>query len=181
MTSVTLSPPTVSARLFRAIQTVAVDALAACSDTELRPALATLVRMSLIASLDGSERCSSGRNAVLQVLSRIELVNNLVALLSIDFHALETDVRKEQQLRAKVGSVAGDSVLISNLTLGPALEFERSDATRRLRLVLSELLAIMGQVRFVMLHSDLKKNGERISVCHVLDQDSNRACGGGRG
>ena len=32
-----------------------------------------------------------------QVLSRIELVNNLVALLSIDFHALETDARKEMQ------------------------------------------------------------------------------------
>ena len=28
-----------------------------------------------------------------QVLSRIELVNSIVALLSIDFHALETDVR----------------------------------------------------------------------------------------
>lgn len=59
---------------------------------------------------------------------------------------LETDVRKEQQLRSKVGATPGDSVLISNLTLGPALEFERSDATRRLRLVLSELLAIMGLV-----------------------------------
>ena len=109
--------------------------------------MGSLVRMSLIASLDGSAKCSAGRTAVLQVLSRIELVNNLVALLSIDFHQLETDVRKEQQLRAKVGAVPGDSVLISNLTLGPALEFERSDATRRLRLVLSELLAIMGQVK----------------------------------
>ena len=74
-------------------------------------------------------------------------MNNLVALLSIDFHALETDVRREHQLRAKVGAAPGDSVLISNLALGPALEFERSDATRRLRLVLSELLIIMGQVR----------------------------------
>ena len=35
------------------------------------------------------------------MLSRIELVNSIVALLSIDFHALETDVRKEQQLRQK--------------------------------------------------------------------------------
>ena len=87
-----------------------------------------------------------GRTCVLRILSRIELVNNLVALLSIDFHALETDVRKEMMLRSKVGNTSGDSVLISNLNIGPALEFERSDATRRLRLVLSELLAIMGQV-----------------------------------
>jgi hypothetical protein len=37
-----------------------------------------------------------------QVLSRIELVNSIVALLSIDFHALEQDVKKEQQLKQKV-------------------------------------------------------------------------------
>lgn len=80
------------------------------------------------------------------VSPRIELVNNLVALLSIDFHALEMDVRKEQQLRTKGSASASDSILISNLALGPAIEFERSDATRRLRLVLSELLFIMGQV-----------------------------------
>lgn len=73
-----------------------------------------------------------------------------MALLSIDFHLLETDVRKEQQLRAKVGGgTSAESVLMGNLTLGAALDFERSDATRRLRLVLSELLAIMGQVIFV--------------------------------
>ena len=58
--------PVVSPRLFRAIQTVRVDALSRCSDSELRPALASLVRMSLIASLDSSSRCSAGRNAVLQ-------------------------------------------------------------------------------------------------------------------
>ena len=79
------------------------------------------------------------------MLSRIELVNSIVALLSIDFHALETDVKKEQQLRQKSGAAAQDSVLISNLQFGPSLEFEKSDATRKLRLVLSELLAIMAK------------------------------------
>ncbi len=69
-----------------------------------------------------------------------------MALLSIDFHALETDVRKEISLRTKVGSAAGDSILVPSLNLAPALEFERSDATRRLRLVLAELIVIMGQV-----------------------------------
>ena len=43
----------------------------------------------------------------------------------------------------------GNSALVGNLSLGPALEFERSDATRKLRLVLAELIAIMGQVRLV--------------------------------
>ena len=39
-----------------------------------------------------------------------------------------------------------DSVLVQSLTNSYALEFERSDATRRLRLFLSELLALMSQV-----------------------------------
>lgn len=154
------TPLTVSPTVFQAIQRIDISLLVhtaknppklslSSSDDEitvLRPVLASLVRMSLIASLDSSAECVFDRTAVLEILSRIELVNNLVALLSIDFHALEVDVRKEQQLRAKVGSGAGESVLIAGLSNGPALEFERSDATRRLRLVLSELLAIMGQV-----------------------------------
>ena len=83
-----------------------------------------------------------------------------MALLSIDFHKLETDVKKEQQLRLKVavditknpvhctvqpqvGAAATDSVLVTNLSSGPSLEFERSDATRKLQLVLCELLLLM--------------------------------------
>jgi len=133
----------VSPVVFKAISCVDVQTILACSDESLRPILACLVRMSLIAPLDQSPACLQGRTSVLQVLSRIELVNSIVALLSIDFHALETDVKKEQQLRSKVGSASTDSVLISNLSSGPSLEFERSDATRKLRLVLSELLSLM--------------------------------------
>ena len=92
----------VSPRVFRAVSTVNVDEILQCSDGALRPVLACLVRMSLIAPLDQSTACLQGRTAVLQVLSRIELVNTIVALLSIDFHALEIDVKKEQQLRQKV-------------------------------------------------------------------------------
>ena len=67
-------------------------------------------------------------------------------LFFTDFHNLETDVKKEISLRSKLGASSSESILISNLSLSPALEFERSDATRRLRLVLSELLAIMGNI-----------------------------------
>jgi len=133
----------VSPVVFKAISCVDVQTILKCSDESLRPILACLVRMSLIAPLDQSPACLQGRTSVLQVLSGIELVNSIVALLSIDFHALETDVKKEQQLRSKVGAAPTDSVLISNLTSGPSLEFERSDATRKLRLVLSELLSLM--------------------------------------
>jgi len=133
----------VSAKVFTAISTVDVGTILSCSDEELRPILACLVRMSLIAPLDHSPECLQGRTRVLQVLSRIELVNSIVALLSIDFHKLETDVKKEQQLRLKVGAAATDSVLVTNLSSGPSLEFERSDATRKLQLVLCELLLLM--------------------------------------
>ena len=111
-----LTPPTVTSRIFKAVQTVNEESLFECSDVELRPVLASLVRMSLIASLDHSARCNTGRTAVLEVLSRIDLVNNLVALLSIDFHQLELDVKRELKLRSKVGSGIG-AVSYTHLTL----------------------------------------------------------------
>ena len=144
-----MEPPKVSSRVFKAVQTVDVEALSEVPDSELRPVLASLVRMSLIASLDKSSACYEGRTAVLRILSRVELVNNLVALLSIgmifnlnewqkplilyilvyffltDFHNLETDVKKEISLRSKLGASSSESILISNLSLSPALEFER--------------------------------------------------------
>ena len=98
--------------------------------------------MSLIAPLDQSAQCLAGRARVLQVLSRCETVNSIVALLSINFHELETDVKKEQQLRQKVGG-GSESVLMSSNSSGPSLEFERSDATKKLRLVLAELLSLI--------------------------------------
>ena len=98
--------------------------------------------MSLIAPLDQSSQCLAGRARVLQVLSRCETVNSIVALLSINFHELETDVKKEQQLRQKAGA-GSESVLMANLSNGPSLEFERSDATKKLRLVLFELLSLI--------------------------------------
>lgn len=48
--------------------------------------------------------------------------------------------------RQKLGSSQSESILIQSLQNGIALEFERSDSTRRLRLVLSELLFISSQV-----------------------------------
>lgn len=48
-----------------------------------------------------------------------------------------------------------ESILISQLEQGPVLEFERSDAARKLRLLLSELLFISSQVVcFLEINSD---------------------------
>ncbi|XP_053643818.1 integrator complex subunit 2 isoform X2 [Cherax quadricarinatus] len=138
----------VSPRVFKAIEKSDIHTLACCREDEIRPILPCLVRMSLIAPLDHSEECIAGRKVILRILSGIEVVNSLVALLSIDFPALEVDVKKEQQLRQKLGGGnQNESVLVQNLANGLALEFECSDPTRRLRLLLSEILLVMAQIR----------------------------------
>lgn len=47
--------------------------------------------------------------------------------------------------RCRIGP-AGENALISSSPNGLALDFERSDSARRLRLFLSELLSVMAQV-----------------------------------
>lgn len=49
-------------------------------------------------------------------------------------------------VRHKAGGSNGESILVSQLQHGLTLEFEHSDPLRRLRLTLSELLAIMNKV-----------------------------------
>lgn len=139
---------TVDPLVFRAIQNVDVDILSKCSEQQIRPLLPCLVRMSLISPVDTSGKCSKQKMDILTITSGIEMVNSIVALLSIDFHQLEGDAKKEQQLRQKGGTSQNESVLISsNLPNGLALEYERSDMTRRLRLVLSELLFVQSQIQ----------------------------------
>lgn len=135
--------------IFKAMQTMDTDALVAAEDEDLRPVLPGLVRMALCAPLDASENGKTVRKKVLAILSRLQVVNSIVDMLSIDFHALEQDVKKEQQLRAKLGGNMTESVLVSQLTHGIALEFERSenDPAQRIRLLLSQLLFISSELK----------------------------------
>lgn len=89
----------VSAYAFEAMQKVDVVRLAALSDPELRLLLPCLVRMALCAPADQSQTWAQDKKLILRLLSGVEAVNSIVALLSVDFHALEQDARKEQQLR----------------------------------------------------------------------------------
>uniref|UniRef100_A0A4W4DXW8 Integrator complex subunit 2 n=1 Tax=Electrophorus electricus TaxID=8005 RepID=A0A4W4DXW8_ELEEL len=136
----------VSPYAFAAMQKVDVVRLAALSDPELRLLLPCLVRMALCAPADQSNAWAQDKKLILRLLSGVEAVNSIVALLSVDFHALEQDARKEQQLRHKAGGSNSESILVSQLQHGLTLEFEHSDPLRRLRLALSELLAIMNKV-----------------------------------
>ncbi|KAK2169226.1 hypothetical protein NP493_1201g01040 [Ridgeia piscesae] len=137
----------VTANAFEAIQNIDTGRLSALSERELRPILSCLVRMSLCSPLDTSDKWGERRKEILRCLAGIETVNSLVGLLSIDFHALEQDAKKEQQLRAKTGGQHPESLFISQLSQGIALEFEHSDAARKLRLLLSELLFVVHQIK----------------------------------
>lgn len=140
----------VNPNVFKAIQNVDMEELVKCSEEEIRPVLPCLVRMGLISPLDTSKKCTNMKVQILTIVSSMELVNSIVALLSIDFHKLEIDVKKEQQLRQKGNTLQNDSILIGNLTnTSMALEYERSDMTRRLSILLGELLYIQSQIQEV--------------------------------
>jgi integrator complex subunit 2 len=90
---------TVHPDVFKALLNLDVTALSHFSAKQIRAVLPCLVRMSLIAPADSTNDCLNSRKAILTLLSNIEVVNSIVALLSIDFHGLEVDVRQEQNLR----------------------------------------------------------------------------------
>ncbi|XP_048582667.1 integrator complex subunit 2 isoform X2 [Nematostella vectensis] len=135
-----------TARAFRAIRSASVTELSKLDNASLRPLLPCLVRMALCSPVDQSVSWTEARKEVQKILSGLEIVNSIVALLSVDFSFLEQDALKELQLRKKVGGGAGASVLVESLQNELALEFERSEPSRRLRLILSELLRIMSKL-----------------------------------
>jgi len=89
----------VSPRVFQALQNFDVEKLSECTEEEIRAVMPCLARMSLITSLDQSAQCVQAKRMIFGILSGREIVNSIVGLLSIDFHALEVDVKKEQILR----------------------------------------------------------------------------------
>lgn len=91
--------PDVSAKAFTAMQNLNVSELAKCTQRELRPLLPSLVRMSLLSPYDSTKSTMESRKQILSLLVGIEVVNNIVSLLQVDYHELEIDVKKEQQLR----------------------------------------------------------------------------------
>lgn len=91
--------PEVSAKAFTAMQNLNVLELSKCNQREIRPLLPSLVRMSLLSPYDSTKSTVESRKQILSLLVGIEVVNNIVSLLQVDYHELEIDVKKEQQLR----------------------------------------------------------------------------------
>lgn len=141
-----MSISAVCARAFTAMQNLNIGDLKRCRLNEIRPLLPCLVRMSLLTPLDNTKATIETRKMILSLLVSLEEVNNIVSLLQVDYHELETDVRKEQQLRQKIGNTKQDSAQFHGLQNGVALGFERADVTRKVRIVLSELFYIQSQI-----------------------------------
>ncbi|XP_063838834.1 integrator complex subunit 2 [Ostrinia nubilalis] len=136
----------VQPHVFKAIKDIDIETLMSCPPEEIRPVIPCLVRMALITPLDTTNYCAENKKDVLTLLAGIDLVNFIVSLLSIEFHALEVDLKKEQQMRQKSGSQCTESFLVQSIVNGIASDFEQSDSTRRVRLVLSEILQMQAQL-----------------------------------
>ena len=67
--------------------------------------------------------------------------------------------------RHKAGGSNGESILVSQLQHGLTLEFEHSDPLRRLRLTLSELLAIMNKVQ-----SDIHTRFSKLKDINIIKE-----------
>lgn len=89
----------VQPQVFEAIKNVDIAALMTFSPDEIRPIIPCLVRMALISPQDITKYCAEAKKDILTLLSGIDLVNFIVSLLSIEFHTLEVDLKKEQQMR----------------------------------------------------------------------------------
>lgn len=92
---------TVNPAVFRCIEIGATEELAKFSQDELLPFLPILARSSLIQpdTSEGTDALMSHPSNTLMAISEIDRMNNIVHILSVDFLALEMDVKKEMQLR----------------------------------------------------------------------------------
>ena len=94
--------------------------------------------------------------------------NSVSSYLEMDFPELRSDAVKERQLLRKLGPAeerpGAQSVLATSMQFGMAIEFERSDHVRRMRLFLSEILRVMSKVRCV--HQCSANEGSRGGIAH---------------
>lgn len=97
----------VSARAFNAIQNLKISELISrdvespYTEKEIRPFLSSFVRSSILdsANFDKTREWFDLRKQILLILVESEIVNNIVALLQVNYNELEVDIKKEQQLR----------------------------------------------------------------------------------
>lgn len=90
----------VSARAFGAMQVLNVTEMSQLPAHEIRPVMPSLTRMALLSPMqDNSPQWIETRKKILSILVGVEAVNDIVALLQVNYHEMEIEIRKEQQLR----------------------------------------------------------------------------------
>lgn len=95
----------VSARAFSAVQNLNIGDLLdmkmqpTFSEKEIRPFLVSLFRASILPATSDTAEWQEIRKQILLILVESETVNNIAALLQVNYSELEIDIKKEQQLR----------------------------------------------------------------------------------
>lgn len=131
----------IESTVYEAVVNADMKALLEYPLTSIRPFLPCLTRMQFCSSLDKSAIWEEKLKSLMQLLSEMEAVNDIIALLSIDFHALETNARIEIKHYSKLLN-SGGTLSSEQHRNGPILEFERCEPFRKLQIVLSELLVV---------------------------------------
>lgn len=146
-----------SEAVFRCLQSLNFDQLLTLMGKQgvsvVQPILPCLARMYFCQSLDESSKWKENSKKLIQLLLPFPVVNEMPALIEIDYGPLEVDVKREMTYRMKTASTASSaegSSFLSSISMPDGLFycFERSQESRdKLRIVLNELIGLMAHVR----------------------------------
>lgn len=158
----------ITSRVFLAMQTMDIGVLKTFQKNEIRKILPSLVRMSLLSHIQNTKSKMDLRREVLSLLVEIEVVNNIVQYLQVNYNELEIELKKEQQQRQKIG-ITDFQQQSHGLHSGIALGFERAELARKVKAVLSQIFLIQCQIS----EYNINQNGNKefILKCSELFDD----------
>ena len=138
---------------FVAIQAADEKLLSNLPDNQVRFVLPSLVRMIHCSdNKNTSDRVfKSFLNKTLKKVISFKDVESILSILSVNFKTVLDDVTNEQQLRRKTAGF--ESGNMESNTAALLVEFENSNPTHRMRLVLSEVLRISCLVSCFLIYS----------------------------
>lgn len=153
-----------TSRVFLAMQTMNISVLKTFPPNEIRKILPSLVRMSLLSHIQNTKSKMDLRREVLSLLVEIEVVNNIVQYLQVNYNELENELKKEQQQRQKIG-MSEFQMQSYGLQSGIALGFERAELARKVKAVLSQIFLIQCQIQNEYNLNQTSSNKEIIFKC----------------
>ena len=146
----------VTPKAFSAIHKINTHELQSLSNDEIRPLLPCLTRIALRYKFEVSPVTQKERNTILEIIEKHEDINSIISLLSYDFQAMETDLRKELEQRVAIRSNLTDLKASINENTIISLDFSRNENFCRHRLIINELLQ-MQQLTMLISTAQLKE------------------------